>query len=114
MKNSSFFVYGLALVASVGLMLWILNVGDKLPASGDLVVAPVPGPVESGNVLWNSPLAMLLLQIVVILLVVRIISCTHGAFRTATCHWRDIGRTDCWPFVAWIAVPRSISVVVSF
>ncbi|MFO7258126.1 MAG: cation:proton antiporter [Bacteroidota bacterium] len=72
MRNSSFFVYGLALVASVGLMLWILNVGDKLPASGDLVVAPVPGPVESGNVLWNSPLAMLLLQIVVILLVVRI------------------------------------------
>jgi len=53
-------------------MLWILNIGDKLPASGDLVVAPVPGPVESGSVLWNSPLAMLLLQIVVILLVVRL------------------------------------------
>lgn len=71
MRNSSFFFYGIALIASVGLMLWILNVGDKLPASGDLVVAPIPGPAETGNVLWNSPLAMLLLQIVVILLVVR-------------------------------------------
>src|SRR5690606_38984906 len=72
MRNSSFIFYALALIASVGLMLWILNIGDKLPASGDLVVAPVPGPVESGSVLWNSPLAMLLLQIVVILLVVRL------------------------------------------
>ena len=72
MRNSSFFFYGIALLASVGLMLWILNVGGNLPASGDLVVVPVPGPAVSGNVLWNSPLAMLLLQVVVILLVVRL------------------------------------------
>src|SRR5690606_38293525 len=71
MKKSGFFFYGIALLFSVALMIWLLNKGALLPAPGALVVTPVPGPTESGPIFWNSPLAVLLLQIIVILLVGR-------------------------------------------
>ena len=71
MKKSGFLFYGIALLFSVALMIWLLNKGALLPAPGALVVTPVPGPTESGPIFWNSPLAVLLLQIIVILLVGR-------------------------------------------
>src|SRR5690606_25145878 len=71
MKKSGFLFYGIALLFSVAMMIWLLNRGAMLPASGALVVTPVPGPTESGPIFWNSPLAVLLLQIIVILLVGR-------------------------------------------
>lgn len=71
MKKSGFLYYGVALLISVALMIWLLNIGTALPASGDLVVTPVPGPAESVAIFWRSPLAILLLQIIVILLVTR-------------------------------------------
>jgi Kef-type K+ transport system membrane component KefB len=71
MRKSSFFYYALALLLSVALMLWLLNLGETLPAPGDLVVEPVPGTSEPGSDFWSSPMSILLLQVIVILLVAR-------------------------------------------